>query len=311
MNAIEITQSSIRHEILAEEAYHCVEEELLALPADKVLTVNLEIPVATSTAIGRIPKLISLKGQLAEELRTFDVGVIDKLEGYSYAVLYAHSAYQCETRTPADLQELLDSGIRIREVLHSDAKALICRELLSPESIRDFDGLIGYLNVANDLQMLCTALGSHWQKIEGRCGTTKEELDFASRLAGRIVRLAGQREASTAKVEEAADKRSRAFTLFFQCYDEIQRGVGYVRWHAGDADEYAPSLHATSHKSARGSKGAKNAAPAEPTPAQPSNATTPTPTPVNQSFNSPSPFMPAGSAAPARQGVPGGNPYMQ
>lgn len=316
MNATTNNSSSgIEQEVLAEDAYKRIEGELLALPSERIETVNLDIPAAAAVAIGKIPRLATLKGLLEEKLQDFDATALDRLEDYTYGMIYAHSMYQCEMRAPEDLQQLLASGIRRREVLYSDAKALALRGLIPEESLQDYDGLIGYINVANDLQMLCTALGSRWTSIAGRCATTREELDFASRMAGRIIRLVGERNQSAAKVQEASDKRARAYTLFFECFDEIRRAVVYVRWYEGDADAYAPSLHTTSHKTRRSDKKAKSPAPSEPeTPAQPQPPNQAGQAPVIQSFNNPSPFMPAGSPAPIRNAdgaIPGGSPFIQ
>ncbi|MFS8069892.1 MAG: hypothetical protein ACMG6S_26300, partial [Byssovorax sp.] len=42
---------------------------------------------------------------------------------------------------------------------------------------------------------------------------------------------------------EAADRKLRAFTLFTNAYDQVRRGVMYLRWDEGDADSLAPSLY--------------------------------------------------------------------
>jgi hypothetical protein len=33
------------------------------------------------------------------------------------------------------------------------------------------------------------------------------------------------------------------FTQFIQAYDDARRAIAYLRWHEGDADDIAPSLH--------------------------------------------------------------------
>ena len=38
--------------------------------------------------------------------------------------------------------------------------------------------------------------------------------------------------------------RQKAFTLFFNVYEDVRRAIQYVRGKAGDADEDAPSLFA-------------------------------------------------------------------
>jgi hypothetical protein len=52
-----------------------------------------------------------------------------------------------------------------------------------------------------------------------------------------------QREQSPARIAAATDIRIRMFTLFFKTYDEIRRGILFLRWHENDADEIAPSIY--------------------------------------------------------------------
>ncbi len=299
MNAPDDDLTNVQEEVLAKEAYERVEPELLAVPAVEVLPVGFDLTAGASTAIGSIPKLLTLKDDLTAELRKFDVRSIRRLEDYAYAVLYAHAVYQSATGFPKDLQELLQSGIKLRDILHADAVTLRARGLLPAESLREFDGLVGYMNVAADLQLLCTLMSNHWERIENRCATTQEELERGSRLAGRIVRVVGERERNTAKVADSADKRARAFTLFFNCYEEIRFAVSYVRRHEDDADAYAPSLHIARKKPGRSASSEKPAQPATPEqPATPApQVNTPNPsatTPVNRNLDS----------------LPGGSPYL-
>ena len=294
MNAIDNTPANVNEEILAEEAYHRVEPELLAIPAEKVVPVGFELTTGASTALGSIPRLVTLKDVLKEELRKFDVRNIDRLEDYAYAVLFAHSVYQSATRPSEDLQELLESGVKTRDLLHDDARVLAGRGLIPAESLEKYDGLVGYMNVAEDLQLLSTLLSTNWNKIEGRCATTRDELELASRRAGRIVRLVGERERNFAKAADSADKRARAFTLFFDCYEEIRFAVAYVRRHEDDADEFAPSLHTTRRKPAKTSSREDPADPAQPAnPSQPTAPAQPA-TPVNRNLDQ----------------LPGGSPFM-
>ncbi len=293
MKSIENDQVTLREEVLAKEAYKRVEPELLAIPAEKVVPVGFEITSGASTALGCIPKLLTLTDKMKEEFRKFDVHRIERLEDYTYAVIFAHSVYHSATRPSEDLQELLESGAKTRDLLHDDARVLLGRGLIPAESLEHYDGLVGYMNVAEDLQLLSTLLSANWERIEGRCATTEQELELASLLAARIIRLVGERERNFARAAEFADKRARAFTLFFDCYEEIRFAVAYVRRHEGDADEFAPSLHATRKKSGKTAGSEKPLNPAEPaTPAQPTTPTQPA-TPVVRNLDS----------------LPGGNPF--
>ena len=93
------------------------------------------------------------------------------------------------------------------------------------------------------LQALALLLKDNWQSVQGRCGTDASELESALKLAQRLQRGAGEREVNPSVVAEFSDIRNRMFTLFITAYDDARRAIGYLRWHEGDADDIAPSLH--------------------------------------------------------------------
>lgn len=289
VSSIEIAtpETSVREEVLAQEAYERVEPEMDALPPEKVMQVNLDIKNITATGLGCKPKFAAMRRQFEEHLRKFDTGVVDKVEDYAYALIFANSLHQLASEPQDDLKELAQQGSELRETLHSDASAAIRRKLLPANVLDGFSGLMGYKLIAADLQMLSTAFGISFHRIEGRCATTRSEIDLASRIAGRITRLVGLREQAPALIAEAADKRARAFTLYVNCYNEIRRAVTYVRWNEDDIDDIAPSLY--------GGRKRQNAEPDE-KPAEPATPVPPTnnATPVIRNLDS----------------LPGGSPFM-
>lgn len=245
-NDIASTETSVGEEVRAKEAHQAVKRELAALSAEQVVQVNLDIHHATANAIAVRARLEALRQALHDHFRKYNSRGIDKLEVYAHALLHADSVLQQQKKslTHDALRWATDEANDRKQVLLADCRSLVDRRLISASVLDDYSGLHGYKNTASDLELLCTVLSTHWEHIEGRCATTRTELERARRLALRMVRLLAKREQLFARIAKAADNRARAFTLFVNCYDELRRAVTFVRWHEGDADEIAPSLHA-------------------------------------------------------------------
>jgi hypothetical protein len=221
-----------------------LKDELLTVPKEETIEVNLEIPTAVSTVFGVLPQLSLHRDAIAKEIPAFNMVRFDKLEDYTMALSYAHTVYSTATRPVDGLAELNDEGFKLRGTLQSDILALVSRGLINPDAVKNYSGLVGYKNIATDLQIQGQVLKDNWAAIEGKCATTIVEVDHALKIAAHLLRLKGQKEQSPAVVAEAADMRTRAFTLFSQAYDDARRAIIYLRWHEDDADTIAPSLYA-------------------------------------------------------------------
>jgi hypothetical protein len=77
------------------------------------------------------------------------------------------------------------------------------------------------------------------------------EVERASTLGATLLEALGQRKQGTdgsAAPREADEQLAKAYELYFRTYDECRRAVLYLRWHEGDADEFAPSLRQSQRK---------------------------------------------------------------
>lgn len=62
-------------------------------------------------------------------------------------------------------------------------------------------------------------------------------------LGERLVRAAGVRDQAPAAVADVALIRQHALALLVNAYDEVRRGVSFLRWREGDVETIAPSLY--------------------------------------------------------------------
>jgi len=236
--------SNVSTDPLFEDSFNLVRPELDSLPPEEIIQVNLEITSAVTTAFGAWPEIRALRDNIAKQIPGFDLARFDKLLDYAKALSFAATQYSIATQPTDDLQPIQEESLRMRENLFADVTALIRHGLIAPETIKGLKGPNGYKNTAIDLQMLASILKNDWAKVEGRCASQLDEINFALKLAGRMLEIVGRREQGPAIVAAAADMRMRAFTLFTRAYDDARRAVIYLRWNEGDADAIAPSLYA-------------------------------------------------------------------
>jgi len=226
-------------------------------------------------ALGALPRIRSYREALSK-LPDFDLARFDKLEAYTSAVNYAHRLYMIASQPPDDLKSLQEEAAQLREVLFKDASAVVARGLVPADALDDLKGTNGYKNTANDLQILVGALQENWAKVQGRCGTTAEELAYADKLVIHLLRTFGARENGPAGVAQATSARQRAFTLFVTAYDDARRALAYLRRQVGDADLVAPSIFSARYGKKKEDAPTEAAAAAE-REAEPSGATASTP----------------------------------
>ncbi|MEP7122126.1 MAG: hypothetical protein ABJE95_14500 [Byssovorax sp.] len=255
----------------AQAAYELIKPELARLAPESLGKINLDISQAVSISLGVLPGLAFLRPAMAR-LPDFEIACFDKLETYALGAWYAHLLALPPASATNPVQVLLEEASALRLVLLSDAEALAARGLLDADSVAAIRTGKGNLDTANDLVALSALMGAAWSTIEHKTGATLDEVHRAGDLGPLLIAALGVREdGATATPAEAADRRVRAFTLFSTAYDQVRRGVTYLRWNEGDADSLAPSLYkgrGGSRSAAKGDGaglgGADGGAPAEP-----------------------------------------------
>lgn len=285
---MDTTANRVNEETLVADAYARVKAELAALTPDELVKVNLDVPLAEATILGVLPTLKPLRDQIAKELPTFDLAQFDKLEDYVLSLGFTQAGLQMATLPPDDLLSLVEEATKLREQLLADAKSLSLHGLFDPQKLEQLKGANGYKNVAQDLQALCLAMQGTWSQIQERAATTADELQVASRVGTRLMRVIGVREQGPALVASATDQRQRAFTLVLRAYEDARHAVAFLRRREGDEDTVAPSLYTVA---------AKQRSPASPVPA-------PGPGPQPPVVNGPALVQAGGSNAQATSGAP-------
>lgn len=233
----------LNDETIVSDADERVKGELAALSPQELVQVNLDVTAAVTTVLGVLPEVRALRAEIVQHLPTFDLAAFDKLEDYTLALHSAQTDYLTATQPPDDLVELSAEAMKVRDRLHRDALALAGHGLLDEGLLAQVKGGNGYKNMAQDLEILSRVMTTNWAKIQGKSATTVEDLQTASRMSTRLMRIVGLREQGPAILAAAADHRLRAFTKMLTVYEDARRAVGYLRARQGDADTIAPSLY--------------------------------------------------------------------
>ena len=231
------------NETLMVAAFERVKPELLALEADELIQVSLDIPAAVAIVIGVLPEAKALRGEIVKHLPTFEIERFDKLEDYAWALSHAHGELVTATHTSSEFEPLVEEATKVREKLLAEARWLIHHGIVNAEQLQQLRGANGYKNVAADLVSLVGLMQRVWPAIDGKTLTTAADLEAASRLAQRVIRAIGIREQGSAPVAEVTDLRLRAYTMLLTVYDDTRRAIQYLRSKSDDADDIAPPLH--------------------------------------------------------------------
>jgi hypothetical protein len=260
----DIRKMTIDDETLFEDSYRRVEPELQALAVHRLRLVNLEIPSAVAIVLAAIPRLNRYREAIVKEFLSFDVARFDKLEDYARALVHTDTLHSTTFRSKTEQKAIYAEAFEIRDVLHLDLTVLARRKLIDSKALLNYRGRIGYANVAADLQLVAQILKDNWPSLDGKCATNPAEIEHATKLALRLLRVAGQRDQDTEAQAQATDRRNRAFTLFVSAYEDAQRVLRCLRYQEGDASDIAPTLY-------NGRAGAKKRKKRTPAAASPAN----------------------------------------
>lgn len=226
-------------------AYQALKAEIAAVPDSDLEPINLDVSAATTTALGALRAIRSLRPAIVSTLGDFDIRHVDKLEDYASALIYLHMGFVHSTQPPTDLPALVEQAGRLRDAFVDDAQALVTRGLLDPSVLSDRPRGPGYRQLAMELLALTCRLRAAWPQIAGRSAIDESEIATAEAICKYIQSTVGQREQTGPTPTPALSvERQRAYTLFLRAYDEVRRAAVYLRWHHDDADTLVPSLYA-------------------------------------------------------------------
>ncbi len=226
------------------DAYQRALPAARALTLAELVTINIDVPTAVTTVIGKLPQVRGLRDAIVRAMPTLELVNIDQLETYTLATAHAHALYLSASAPSEGLARLTADAAAIRDTLYSDAVALANRGLINGARLGEFKAATGYKNVAFDLLGLTALLRTAWSQVEGKTALTLAELDAADLTGEQILSAIGNRRQGPLASAEVVQLRQRMFTLFVNAWGQVRRAVIFLRWDEEDFDEIAPSLYA-------------------------------------------------------------------
>lgn len=229
----------------ATPAFESMLHEIVAVPAEALLPINLDVPRAARQGLVVAERLAPLWPELST-MSHLDFARARKLPICALALLHAHERAKVPDESVVPLAELLKEARPLRADLLQTAEMLAHFGLVSRERVALIRRGHGHADTAGGLQALGILLVEAWPRIESKVVITRRQVDRAIPLSAQLQRAIGVREADPDPLIERSDPghvRAQAFTLFVGSYRECRRGISHLRWHEGDAAEIVPSLY--------------------------------------------------------------------
>lgn len=234
-------------------AFEHMKDKYAQIPEEEVRIPRLDLSGALGVVLGARERIEGYRDALLE-LSGFAPEAFDDLYFAALALRHAQVQEQLASTPATDLAPLIEEAKPLRERLFRVASLMAFEGWLDGDALGNLAGPRGHDDLALDLLQLSAMLQQAWEDIEHQVPVTLEQLHRASTLGDEIT-LALARKDMVAQAE-AVELRNRAFTLLHHHYEEVRRGIQYLRYWHGDADELCPSIF-TSRR-----RGKKKVAPA-------------------------------------------------
>src|SRR5512141_2008850 len=133
-------------------AYQSALGEMMALPKQDLITINLDVTAAAGVAFGVAHHLPRYRPEVERSLcSVIDLRAFDQLRTYALALMQANALCRTESRARSGLPALAARGSHLRQQMVLDARTLAFKGLIDGSSLDHLKGANGYHNLAVDL----------------------------------------------------------------------------------------------------------------------------------------------------------------
>lgn len=222
-------------------AFEATIEEIEAIPDQAAMKMFTDIGAVTIRVLAFLPSIATLRSELIQ-LRGFEVQKLDDLERYTLAAAQAHANFTITSAPSTSMQELDAELTKVRTSLISMAIALENYGLMDATTVKNLRNPNGFQNLAFDVTSLVGLFRKNWEAIASKSPITEASLIEAEDLALRMMVAIGVKGRAPETISAASLTRRKALTLFVRAYDEVRRGVTFLRWYQDDVESFTPSL---------------------------------------------------------------------
>ena len=226
-----------------QSAYEHVLPFAKALESKDLATLNLDSSVVCTSVVAVARRLAKRRSFFAS-LPDFDMTSFDGLETSGNALFLAQSRYRAAITPPDELGKLIIRGSELRGLYQRAGESVADAGLLSKQQALAMRGGTSYRDLAEALTGWVEIFrAGPWPQIRANSILRDEMLVEGQAIAQEIVAIVGDHSMSPERVAEVADLRNRMFTVCMKRYEDVRRGVTYMRWFEDDAEVFAPSLY--------------------------------------------------------------------
>ena len=211
-----------------------------AVPQNQVRSINLDITSLVGVVLGAVQRSAPYVARLTA-LPEYEIDLVNQLEDLTRALMHAHVLYGGSTVVAGPILAHAERASDLREQFWLDAQVMLRRKAIHPSALDDIKGGKGYRNMSHELLTLAAVIRKAWPQMQGKTSITEEELDEADSIGMLILQEFSDRDNAEAQTAEAALLRSRTYTLVLRAYDELRRGLAFLRHTEGDLETIAPS----------------------------------------------------------------------
>lgn len=239
-------------ELAPEAAFRALQPEMAALAEDSLVPINIDILAAATAVMAKLPKLNRLRPEIVEQLPKFDLDRFDRLGQYALALNQAQIIHRGSLAHRGNIIELSEELVLHRDRLLSDALSLSNYGYIDAALLKDVKKTPGYRALAADVFLLVKIFKENWSVIQNRTPVTAKVVQDAGDTAVELLAAVVEKEGGPTSPAEAQAIRQRAFTLFYNAYEDARAAVAYLRRGKDEEiiDDIAPSLFVRRGRSA-------------------------------------------------------------
>lgn len=214
-----------------------------ALAADSLIGYFNDPLVTAAKVMAAMPRVRSLEAQMAQHAPTYDRSVIDLLPPAAIALADLHGRTLSADGPSNDAGKQLEDGAKTRASLHLSAAFLANKGLASASALERIQRLGNGYNdtsaaILAYIQLHFDSLG----RLVERSPTTREELDAARQEAIDLASVGVSRANRDENDASLADQKRRVYHFIVTTYNKLRSVTEYLRYEAGDAETFTPSL---------------------------------------------------------------------
>ncbi|MDP3273749.1 MAG: hypothetical protein Q8Q09_01045 [Deltaproteobacteria bacterium] len=221
-----------------------LQDELAAMPAERVAHYALEARFAANAVLKTLAKVEPLMAKIAE--LPMDTKPIERLPVFARALTEANALVQAHTPSAATTDTVLARARNLRQELLMVCDRLVFRGALKSDEIERLREGQGYRDLLNDLDAL-----QHKLRPFVPAFVALEELDEAKDLAVKLTGALPDAKPETPALGALHTQRAKVATLLTHAYNELTAAVAFVRRAEGDSAAWVSTIRVPPGRTAR------------------------------------------------------------